>query len=373
MAIQITKNGKKVWRGRVTKGGETKSRHFPTKKEAVAWEVQERKADWSKTDTEYLLIDFAQDYLDYSKSIHDYKTYDEKRRAFRKLFEAKDAQDCLIIDSSTPVNELKKDSILAALLVQYETRSGDAANKDRKNLVAAWNWGVKNKDLPESNPFQVEKFPEIRHPRYVPPEEDFWKVYNWAAGQDKVMLTTFLFTAARRSEIFRLKWEDIDFTRKTIRLYTKKRKGSSTEVDILPMTDQLTESLRWWRDNRTFKENTEHVFLCEEKTPFCSEYYGQPFKYRIHFMKRLCEKVNVKPFGFHAIRHLSASLMYDMGEPTSSIQFTLRHQSAKTTDIYLRSLGTKTARASLENLGRRMASGLAEMEEPPSTAVEDGS
>ncbi len=60
-----------------------------------------------------------------------------------KLFEAKDAQECLIIDSSTPVTELKKDNILAALLVQYETRSGDAANKDRKNLVAAWNWGVK--------------------------------------------------------------------------------------------------------------------------------------------------------------------------------------------------------------------------------------
>jgi integrase len=90
-------------------------------------------------------------------------------------------------------------------------------------------------------------------------------------------------------------------------------------------------------------------------------------------MKRLCEKVHVRHFGFHAIRHFSASLMYDMGEPTSSIQFTLRHQSAKTTDIYLRSLGTKTARSSLENLGRRMASGLAKMEEPPSTEVEDGS
>jgi hypothetical protein len=27
-----------------------------------------------------------------------------------------------------------------------------------------------------------------RQPRYVPPEEDFWKVYEKAEGQDKVML-----------------------------------------------------------------------------------------------------------------------------------------------------------------------------------------
>jgi integrase len=114
-------------------------------------------------------------------------------------------------------------------------------------------------------------------------------------------------------------------------------------------------------------------FCVMKKLLFCSDYYGQPFKYRLHFMQRLCEKAGVKPFGFHAIRHLSASLMYDMGELTSSIQYTLRHQSAKTTDLYLRSLGTKTARSSLENLGRRMESGLAQMEEPPTTEVEGGS
>jgi hypothetical protein len=60
--------------------------------------------------------------------------------------------------------------------------------------------------LPGPNPCLVDKMPEERQPRYVPPEEDFWKVFEIAGGQDKVMLLAFLHSAARRGEIFRLDW-----------------------------------------------------------------------------------------------------------------------------------------------------------------------
>ena len=30
--------------------------------------------------------------------------------------------------------------------------------------------------LPMPNPCLVDRFPEERHPRYIPSEEDFWKV-----------------------------------------------------------------------------------------------------------------------------------------------------------------------------------------------------
>lgn len=56
--------------------------------------------------------------------------------------------------------------------------------------------------LSGSNPASiVDKFPEERKPRYVPPEVDFWKVYDTAEGQDKVMLAVVLYTAARRGEV----------------------------------------------------------------------------------------------------------------------------------------------------------------------------
>lgn len=90
----------------------------------------------------------------------------------------------LIVNPLSPVTSLTPGKVLAALRAQFGTRSGNALNKDRKNLVAAWNWGVKYLGLPMPNPCLVERFPEERHPRYIPSEEDFWKVYAQACGQD---------------------------------------------------------------------------------------------------------------------------------------------------------------------------------------------
>ena len=75
------------------------------------------------------------------------------------------------------------------------------------------NWGLDNLEgWPRiGNPFlAIKKYPEKRNPRYVPPEEDFWQVYEAAEGQDRVMLLAFLHLGARRSEVFNLQWSDID-------------------------------------------------------------------------------------------------------------------------------------------------------------------
>lgn len=80
-------------------------------------------------------------------------------------------------------------------------------------MDSGWNGGMKHLDppLPSPNPWPVEPMPEVRHPRYVPPEEDFWKIYGVAEGQEKVMLLAFLHLAARRGEVFRLTWQDVNF------------------------------------------------------------------------------------------------------------------------------------------------------------------
>ncbi len=241
--------------------------------------------------------------------------------------------------------------VLNTLQVQFKKRSGYAANKDRKNLVAAWNWGVKYRAMPQPNPCLVDKFPEVRTPRYVPSEEDFWKIYNLVSGQDRVMLTVFLHLGARKGEVFRLSWEDIDFGQNRARLSTRKRQGGSMEYDWLPMTEDLRKELFWWWENRTFKSH-KNVFVCEDSYSFCQDYYGEPFQHRHSFMKKLCEKAEVKPFGFHAIRHLTASILFRLGQPVSIIQAILRHKSASTTERYLRTLGLEETRSALEALSR---------------------
>jgi integrase len=317
-----------------------------TMKEAKAWEAEMRKmpdSHWDGTRTDTTCFNWSQSYLDHCRSLFAEETYKEKRSMFRRFFK--------YVDPTLPVSDLKSSMVMDYLLKQKEQRSGYAANKDRKNLIAAWNWGkiYMNPVLPSPNPCTVRKLPEIRNPRYVPPAEDFWKVYDVAEGQDRVMLLTFLHTAGRRGEIFRLMVSDLDLENNRIRLSTKKRTGGNLEYDWLPMTAELKRELTWWLGNRPLRKKS-HIFMCLEERPFQFEHYGEPYKYRAKFMKKLCAKAGVKPFGFHAIRHLTASQLYSMGYSVATIQALLRHKSAGTTERYLRTLGLEHIRDAVEGL-----------------------
>ncbi len=284
--------------------------------------------------------------MSYAKAQFASVTYDEKTSMFKRFFQE--------VDPNISVFVLTPGHVQEYITKQKVERSGYAANKDRKNLIAAWNWGMEymNPMLPKPNPCQVKKMSEIRSPRYVPPEEDFWKVYNLADGQDRVMLLAFLHMAARRGEIFRLTWSDIDFVNDKVRLWTRKRLGGNLEFDLLPMTKVLKEAFLWWKENIPIKDAV-HVFLCLEEQNFCREVYGQPFKHRQHFMRKLCERAKVKPFGFHSIRHLTASTLYKLGYTVADIQTVLRHQSATTTAKYIKSLGIESIRPALEALSQQ--------------------
>jgi len=190
------------------------------------------------------------------------------------------------------------------------------------------------------------------------------KVFEAAQGQDKVMLTVLLHLAARRGEVFAMKWSDVDFQGDFVRLWTKKRQGGNKEMDSLPMTSELRKALLDWRQIRMKQpfQDKKHVFVSLDEKPGAAEYMGKPFKVRQHFMKRLCEKAGVKPFGFHAIRHLAASMLHGKGYGESPIQSLLRHQNPHTTSRYLRSIGMAPLRQTLEQ-------GLGGLEKKPAQII----
>jgi integrase len=296
------------------------------------------------TPTASSLAEWSESYLDHAKAKYSKKTYDEKKRAFARLF--------LSIRATLEPSRLHPGVLLQHFDREAMERSGNAANKDRKNLIAAWNWAKRYLPAwPKDNPFaETERQYAEQMPRYIPPFEDFWKVYDSIPeGQDKVMLFTYLHTAARKSELFILRWGEVDFRGNRIKLWTRKRKGG-LEADWIPMTEQLKTALQWWYENRTFSEH-ENVFLCQDKNNYCKDLYGHPFQVRQHWMKKLCEVAKVKPFGIHAIRHLSASILDDVGQPITVIQALLRHKSANTTAKYLHSL--RGLRVELDNAFQR--------------------
>lgn len=334
---------KTVYIGQVKKNERRVEKRFKTRKEALAWEMKmknQSSEDWLKKTNTVSLGDWSLHYLDYAKDKFSKGTYEEKKAVFLRFFG--------MVNPTTSTEQLNPAQAMQYSQVQMKERSGYAANKDRKNLMAAWNWGLRymNPPLPKDNPFDIAKMPEVRSPRYVPSQEDFWKVYNVAEGQDKVMILACLFLAARKGELFRLKVEDLDFENDVVRLWTRKREGGNWESDLLPMGKELRDSFRNWLDTRDV--SSEFVFVCVDKTEFTKEYYGQPFTSRQHLFERLCEKAKVDKFGFHAIRHLTATQLYKQGRSVAEIQRILRHTSPNTTVRYLKTLGVDDIRTAMD-------------------------
>ena len=268
------------------------------------------------------LLEWANAYLDFSKSRHIHNTYQEKVKAFRFLFRS--------VSPGLAVAALSRlDASSHFQSLADAGRSGNALNNDRKNLVAAWNWGIRYlPDFPVLNPFLVERFAEERRPRYVPSLADFWRVLEQAESeQDKVFLLSYLYLAARRSELFRLRVEDVDLSRRRLRLSTKKRLDGSLEYDWLPIADALFPAL------------SGHLGRVSGPWVFVNPKTGKAYFERAKWMKRLCGKAGVQPFGLHAIRHLTASILADQGVPMVQIQQILRHKRLTTTERYIRSLG----------------------------------
>ena len=303
-----------------------REKKFDTKKEALEWEAEMRRlslAEWGVSPNQIPTVslgDWATKYLDFAKIKFQDKVYREKRSCFREFFK--------VIPHGTPVEDLTMGMVLTHLQEQVKVRSGHAANKDRKNLVAAWNWGIKYMGLSTLNPCLVDRFAEEKQRRYVPSEADFWKVYDAAEdGQDKLMLMTYLHTAARRSELFRLSWQDVDFGSGTITLSTRKRADGSLEYDALPMTDELYNLLF---EHKQTAPSTEWVFI--------NPVTEAPFVERKLWMGGLCKRAGVKAFGLHAIRHLTASILAREGISSVDIQAILRHKKLTTTERYLHRL-----------------------------------
>ncbi len=302
-------------------GHKYRSQH-PTKSAAVQWEV-DRKRDLEQAPpppAALTLRAWADAYLAFSAEKHSPKTLDEKKFVFRTLFAA--------VAPETAIVDLHKGVALAHFAAQSRERSGNAANKDRKNLAAAWSWAAEYlPDFPPRNPFLTTRFPEERCPRHVPSEKDFWSVFEQAEpGQDQLILLCFLHLAARKQEIFRLRREDVDLSRNQVRLRTKKRKDGSEHFDSLFMTDRLHRAM------------SLHFTVLPGPWVFPDPRTGEPYAARQRWLSRLCRKAGVKPFGLHGIRHLSASILINAKVSLLDVQAILRHTNLTTTQRYVHRL-----------------------------------
>ena len=360
MAIMAyTKAGKKAYRAKFnylsrqhTQAG------FATQAEARAWIAEEKKrlkreASEMPPQTPSLNLTFSGAsalHLVDSRSRQQPGTFDEKRRHIEKFSDWLGGD--IPLAQITPA--LAQDFIA---YIQSKT-TNKTANRFIRTLKTVWNWTSRRESL-GPNPFNtVAPYPEEAPRRYVPPNEDVAAVLAYAEQWERDYLHVLVKTGARPGEVRVLTWDDVDLSRSTITLWTRKRKGGERQPRTINMSAQLAELLR-----RRFKErkNETWVFVNEETgKPFRRQ--SRPIKY---LMERLCERASeerqkrtpeaepIKPFTFYALRHFVATRLRDSGKANRyEIQHILGHMHSDTTDRYLRALApdVKEAIMSLDSV-----------------------
>jgi len=262
------------------------------------------------------------EYLDFCKRRFSSTTYGEKKKLCGTILRKWD---------NVNFNDITPTMVLKHLGERAQQVSNNAWNRDRKNLLAMFNWIRKIQGIAHNPVMNVDRLPEEKKPEYIPSGEDIDKVMMACGGQDRVMLQCYYFTFARRSEIFDWTWEDINFEKNWYRLWTKKRLHSDRQADYFPLPEEseLYQALKWQWENRN--KTSSYVFTNPES--------GEKFTHRRLFMESLCKRAGVKPFGFKAFRKYGPSVLNDIHRVSiKKLQRLLRHKTQTTTEIYLKKI-----------------------------------
>ncbi len=343
MSVYSTKG--KGWRYDFThKGTGHTAAWFNTKKEAKSAEAEKRKElenppEVQELQTDMAFLELVNLRLDHVHSYNSNTHYVDVRYHCRRWVEL--WKDKMCSEISTKMVE--------AFLKRRLKVSAHVANKELQYLRALFNYGIKKAYIRTNPTHGIDFFPTDKRKKYIPPKEEVFRVIAQGKPEEQAYLWTFILTAARMGEVNSMTWDDVDFDRRLVTLWTRKRKGGNREPREVPMTEKLYDIL----DARFKARDCKlpwvfwHTYWSRKQIGWVQGPYGE----RKQLMANLCKRANVRYFRYHALRHLTASILDDMGVPIGVIQRILGHKNRRTTEIYLHSVGDseREAMAKLEN------------------------
>jgi integrase len=331
MSVYLVKG--KGWRIDFThKGIRHTEAWFKTKKEAKEGEAKKRRELKNPpaavaTPTDMAFLELLNRRLDYV-SVYNTKNYFEGHLYMaRRLVKEWKGLLCM---------EITKGMVQDYLIMRSKV-SAYTANKELRYIRALFNFGIKQ-ELIGVNPTQGLKFmPVEKKIKHIPSKEDVAKVLLAADPDTQDYLVAIKDTLGRMSEINRLTWADVDFERKYVVLYTRKKKGGHLTPRKVFMTTRLYQMLLKRHKNRD--KDHPWVFWHRYWSRKEGKFVEGPYQDRKRFMRTLCREAGVRYFRFHPLRHHGASVMDRENVPIGSIQRILGHENRTTTEIYLHSIG----------------------------------
>jgi integrase len=339
------------WRGRYTftSTGKRQAVYGGTQKEVAKKIAELRKEDeaglHNTTDADQPFRTFALAWIDAHKNLEP-KTEKGYRCILRHHFDG---------IGDTPLNKLKPAMIQAHYTRKLKTQASTSVHHIHTFFHVVLEHAVKLELIPR-NPSDHVDAPPIKSKEICPLTEEQAKLMLQAIKGDRyeALYALALATGMREAELLGLRWQDINFDKKLIRVamtlhrikgvYDLRKTKSRGSKRTLPLPDYAIQLLKEHRLRQTeelsaLKEIQEYnwdlIFTTVVGAPLHPTVALKRFQ-------KLIEKVGIpKTTRFHDIRHTFATLLLERGVHIKAVSELLGHSSV---DITLRVYGHVTPR-----------------------------
>ena len=146
----------------------------------------------------------------------------------------------------------------------------------------------------------------------------------------KAVINTALNTGMRRGEVLNLRWKQVDFEKRFIKVEHTKNETCR----IIPINDSLYYDLL---EIKKQKREGEYVFPNPET--------GKPYLDLRGSFKSACTRAGIQDLRFHDLRHTFASRLVEKGIDLITVKDLLGHSSVKITERYTHSFQDQKRKA----------------------------
>jgi len=222
-----------------------------------------------------------------------------------------------------------------AVAVRGGRASPATVSRDRALLGAAFRRLERMGELERNVVTQVPKPKRRKRQRAALNKDEVRRLLTACDRFLRPVVLTMLYTGARKGEILRLHWRDIDFESRRISLYRPKTGNAS----MLPLHPALAEELAALKDERGAKDND----------PIFPSRLGGPIKNIKTGFASAVKRAGLADRGVtpHVLRHTFAVHFLEGGAAVTDLQAILGHASLETTQIYAQMVDART-RASVD-------------------------
>lgn len=197
----------------------------------------------------------------------------------------------------------------------------------------------------------------------------------------KPLCITLMFAGLRIGEALALKWKNIDFANKTIKIeraITQTLKfdeqgnvkdrttvigdtKTACSVRDIPVTDIVLETLKQWKEKQSKRQETNPNVTAILTAPTSFVFANDNGSYRTYYGTRVIfdrfkrrNGLNKYHIHFHGLRHTFSNMLFEMNENPKVIQQLLGHRDVKTTITVYNSVNSEYVREATDRLNTKI-------------------